>query len=341
MTPHERTRRVMVGNVAVGGGAPVSVQSMCNTKTTDAEATLAQIGRFAEAGCEIARVTVPTKDAVDPFRRICAESPLPIVADIHFDYRLAIAAIEAGAAAVRVNPGNIGSFDRVDAVIDTAGEKGCAIRIGVNAGSLAKEYDERQDLTLPEKLVASAESFTTHFEDRGFTDFILSAKVHGVNETVEGVTEAGTARQGTVKSSIALGMLLAEGIGDTMRVSLTADPVEEVRVGWEILSSLGIRRLHPELVSCPTCGRTQVDLIDIAEEVERRLQTVKAPITVAVMGCVVNGPGEASGADIGVACGKGSALVFAGGEILRKVSEDEIVDVLFEEIGKRWPAVES
>ena len=357
MTPHERTRRVMVGNVAVGGGAPVSVQSMCNTKTTDAEATLAQIGRFAEAGCEIARVTVPTKDAVDPFRRICAESPLPIVADIHFDYRLAIAAIEAGAAAVRVNPGNIGSFDRVDAVIDTAGEKGCAIRIGVNAGSLAKEYDERQDLTLPEKLVASAESFTTHFEDRGFTDFILSAKVHGVNETVEvnrrlsealpqvplhiGVTEAGTARQGTVKSSIALGMLLAEGIGDTMRVSLTADPVAEVRVGWEILSSLGIRRLHPELVSCPTCGRTQVDLIDIAEEVERRLQTVKAPITVAVMGCVVNGPGEASGADIGVACGKGSALVFAGGEILRKVSEDEIVDVLFEEIGKRWPAVES
>ncbi len=220
MTPHERTRRVMVGNVAVGGGAPVSVQSMCNTKTTNAEATLAQIGRFAEAGCEIARVTVPTKDAVEPFRRICAESPLPIVADIHFDYRLAIAAIEAGASAVRVNPGNIGSFDRVDAVIDAAGEKGCAIRIGVNAGSLAKEYDERQDLTLPEKLVASAESFVAHFEDRGFTDFVLSAKVHGVNETVEvnrrlsealpqvplhiGVTEAGTARQGTVKSSIAL-----------------------------------------------------------------------------------------------------------------------------------------
>lgn len=357
MTPHESTRRVMVGKVPVGGGAPVSVQSMCNAKTSDAEATLAQIRRFADAGCEIVRVTLPTADAVDSFRRICAESPLPVVADIHFDYRLAIAAIESGAAAVRINPGNIGSFDRVDAVIDAAAQAGCAIRIGVNAGSLAKEYDERPDLTLTDKLVASAESFVAHFEGRGFTNFVLSAKVHGVQDTIEvnrrlsqalpqvplhiGVTEAGTTRQGTVKSAIALGALLSEGIGDTMRVSLTADPVEEVRVAWDILSSLGIRRLHPEMVSCPTCGRTQVDLIGIAEEVERRLEQITAPITVAVMGCVVNGPGEARGADIGVACGRGSAVVFAGGEILRKVSEDEIVDVLFDEIGKRWPAVES
>ena len=357
MTPHESTRRVMVGKVPVGGGAPVSVQSMCNAKTSDAEATLAQIRRFADAGCEIVRVTLPTADAVDSFRRICAESPLPVVADIHFDYKLAIAAIESGAAAVRINPGNIGSFDRVDAVIDAAAQAGCAIRIGVNAGSLAKEYDEREDLTLADKLVASAESFVAHFEGRGFTNFVLSAKVHGVQDTIEvnrrlsqalpqvplhiGVTEAGTTRQGTVKSAIALGALLSEGIGDTMRVSLTADPVEEVRVAWDILSSLGIRRLPPELVSCPTCGRTQVDLIGIAEEVERRLEQIAAPITVAVMGCVVNGPGEARGADIGVACGRGSAVVFAGGEILRKVSEDEIVDVLFDEIGKRWPAVES
>ncbi len=357
MTPHESTRRVMVGKVPVGGGAPVSVQSMCNAKTSDAEATLAQIRRFADAGCEIVRVTLPTADAVDSFRRICAESPLPVVADIHFDYKLAIAAIESGAAAVRINPGNIGSFDRVDAVIDAAAQAGCAIRIGVNAGSLAKEYDEREDLTLADKLVASAESFVAHFEGRGFTNFVLSAKVHGVQDTIEvnrrlsqalpqvplhiGVTEAGTTRQGTVKSAIALGALLSEGIGDTMRVSLTADPVEEVRVAWDILSSLGIRRLHPEMVSCPTCGRTQVDLIGIAEEVERRLEQIAAPITVAVMGCVVNGPGEARGADIGVACGRGSAVVFAGGEILRKVSEDEIVDVLFDEIGKRWPAVES
>ena len=357
MTPHESTRRVLVGKVPVGGGAPVSVQSMCNAKTSDAEATLAQIRRFADAGCEIVRVTLPTADAVDSFRRICAESPLPVVADIHFDYKLAIAAIESGAAAVRINPGNIGSFDRVDAVIDAAAQAGCAIRIGVNAGSLAKEYDEREDLTLADKLVASAESFVAHFEGRGFTNFVLSAKVHGVQDTIEvnrrlsqalpqvplhiGVTEAGTTRQGTVKSAIALGALLSEGIGDTMRVSLTADPVEEVRVAWDILSSLGIRRLHPEMVSCPTCGRTQVDLIGIAEEVERRLEQIAAPITVAVMGCVVNGPGEARGADIGVACGRGSAVVFAGGEILRKVSEDEIVDVLFDEIGKRWPAVES
>lgn len=357
MTPHESTRRVMVGKVPVGGGAPVSVQSMCNAKTSDAEATLAQIRRFADAGCEIVRVTLPTADAVDSFRRICAESPLPVVADIHFDYKLAIAAIESGAAAVRINPGNIGSFDRVDAVIDAAAQAGCAIRIGVNAGSLAKEYDEREDLTLADKLVASAESFVAHFEGRGFTNFVLSAKVHGVQDTIEvnrrlsqalpqvplhiGVTEAGTTRQGTVKSAIALDALLSEGIGDTMRVSLTADPVEEVRVAWDILSSLGIRRLHPEMVSCPTCGRTQVDLIGIAEEVERRLEQIAAPITVAVMGCVVNGPGEARGADIGVACGRGSAVVFAGGEILRKVSEDEIVDVLFDEIGKRWPAVES
>ena len=303
------TRRVMVGDVAVGGGAPVSVQSMCTTKTADAEATLEQIRRLADAGCEIIRATVPDKASLEPFGRICAESPIPVVADIHFDHNLAIGAARHGAAALRINPGNIGSFERVDAVIDAAGEAGCAIRIGVNAGSLDPKVGERTDLTLPEKLVASSVAFVEHFEARGFDDIVLSAKAHSVPVTIEtyralsrelpdvplhlGVTEAGTLRQGTVKNSVGVGILLAEGIGNTIRLSLTADPVEEVDVAWDLLGALGLRRLHPELVSCPTCGRTQVDLIAMAEEVSTRLSRVNAPISVAVMGCVVNGPGEA------------------------------------------------
>ena len=347
------TRKIHVGSVTIGGGAPVSVQSMCNTKTTNAKATLAQIQQLSEAGCEIVRVSLPQPAAINSFSKICAESPLPVVADIHFDWRLAIAAIDSGASAVRINPGNIGSFDRVDAVIDAAAEAGIAIRIGVNAGSLDKSIEEREGLSLPDKLVLSAVSFVRHFEERGFSDFILSAKVHGAKDTIEtnrrlsrelptvplhiGVTEAGTRRQGTIKSAFALGTLLAEGIGDTMRVSLTDDPVEEVKVAWDILSSVGLRRLHPELVSCPTCGRTEVDLIAIAAEVQRRLQQIDVPITVAVMGCVVNGPGEARDADIGVACGKGQGMIFAKGQIVRKVSEPEIVTALMEEIPLRWP----
>ena len=346
------TRKVMVGDVAVGGGAPVTVQSMCNTKTADADATLAQIKRLADAGCEIIRATVPNKESLDAFGRICEESPLPVVADIHFDYRLAIEAARRGAAALRINPGNIGSFDKVDAVIDEAGAAGCAIRIGVNAGSLDPAIGERTDMTLPEKLVASSVSFVEHFEDRGFCDIVLSAKAHSVPVTLEtyrslsqtlptvplhlGVTEAGTLRQGTVKNSVGVGILLAEGIGNTIRLSLTADPVEEVDVAWDLLSSLGLRRLHPELVSCPTCGRTQVDLIAMAEEVSRRLSRVNAPISVAVMGCVVNGPGEARDADIGIACGKGQGLLFAGGEPIRKVREEDMVDELFAEIESRF-----
>ncbi len=347
-----KTRQVHVGNVPVGGGAPVSVQSMTNTNPEDAYATLAQIDKLAQAGCEIIRCTVPRMEALDAFKHICTESPLPVVADIHFDYKLAIEAIRHGAAAVRINPGNIGSFDRVDAVIDTAGEYGVPIRIGVNAGSLDKSVDERQDLSLSQKLVASAISFVDHFEQRGFYDVVLSAKAHDVPTTLEtyrnlsrelphiplhlGVTEAGTALQGTIKSAVGLGALLEEGIGDTMRVSLTADPTEEVRVGWEILAALGMRRRGPELVSCPTCGRTQVNLIAIAEEVEKRLASVRAPITVAVMGCVVNGPGEARGADIGVACGRGKGVLFANGETIRTVEEDHIVDALMEEIERRF-----
>ncbi len=346
------TRRVMVGDVAVGGGAPVSVQSMCTTKTADAEATLEQIRRLADAGCEIIRTTVPDKASLEPFGRICAESPIPVVADIHFDHNLAIGAARHGAAALRINPGNIGSFERVDEVIDAAGEAGCAIRIGVNAGSLDPKVGERTDLTLPEKLVASSVAFVEHFEARGFDDIVLSAKAHSVPVTIEtyralsrelpdvplhlGVTEAGTLRQGTVKNSVGVGILLAEGIGNTIRLSLTADPVEEVDVAWDLLGALGLRRLHPELVSCPTCGRTQVDLIAMAEEVSTRLSRVKAPISVAVMGCVVNGPGEARDADIGIACGKGQGMIFVHGEPLRKVDEEHMVDELFLEIEERF-----
>ena len=346
--PRELTRQVRVGGVAVGGGAPVSVQSMCTTPTSDADATLAQITRLAAAGCEIIRVAVPDAAALDGFQRICAESSLPVVADIHFDHRLAIEACRRGAAALRVNPGNIGSWERVDAVIDEAGAAGIPIRIGVNAGSLDPAYAERPDLTQVEKVVGSASSFVAHFRERGFRDIVLSAKAHGVPTTVEvnralsrelpdvplhiGVTEAGTARQGTVKNAAAVGALLMEGIGDTMRLSLTADPVEEVHVAWDLLSAVGLRRLRPELVSCPTCGRCQWDLMGVAAEVERRLAGVRAPITVAVMGCVVNGPGEAKGADIGLAGGRGKAVLFASGEKIRTVDEADAVDELFAEI---------
>ena len=344
------TRRVMVGDVPIGGGAPVVVQSMTCTPTTDADATLAQVRVLAEAGCDLVRVTVPSKEALEPFARVCDESPVPIVADIHFDYRLAIGAVRAGAAKLRINPGNIGDWDRVDAVIDAAGEAGAAIRIGVNAGSLDKAIAERDDLSQPEKLVASSLQFVEHFEKRGFTDIVLSAKAHSVPTTLDtyralsreiprvplhlGVTEAGTVQQGTIKSAVGLGILLSEGIGDTMRVSLTADPVEEPPVCWGILQALGLRRRGPELVSCPTCGRTQVDLIGLAEEVGERLKGCSKPISVAVMGCVVNGPGEASDADVGVACGRGVGMVFRHGEVIRKVPEDQIVDALMEEIDK-------
>lgn len=346
----ELTRPVMVGDVQIGGGAPVVVQSMTCTPTTDAASTLAQVRALAGAGCDIVRVSVPTKEALGPFGAICRESPVPIVADIHFDYRLAIGAVQAGAAKLRINPGNIGDWDRVDAVIDAAGEAGAAIRIGVNAGSLDRTIAERDDLTQPEKLVASSLEFIEHFEKRGFADIVLSAKAHSVLTTLDtyrslsreiphvplhlGVTEAGTVQQGTIKSSVGLGILLSEGIGDTMRVSLTADPVEEPPVCWGILSALGLRRRGPELVSCPTCGRTQVDLIGLAERVSDRLKTCDKPISVAVMGCVVNGPGEASDADVGVACGRGVGMVFRHGEVIRKVPEAQIVDALMEEIDK-------
>lgn len=338
--------QVNVGAVALGGHAPVRVQSMTNTDTADPAATLAQIRALEAEGCEIVRVAIPRADALDGFERICADSPLPVVADIHFDHRLAIEATRRGAAKLRINPGNIGDLARVDAVIDAAGAAGIPIRIGVNAGSLAREYRDL-DMPLAEKLAASAVSFCEHFASRGFSDIVVSAKASSVLTTIEtyrmlaarvpyplhiGVTEAGTTFSGTIKSAVGLGALLEEGIGDTLRVSLTAPPEEEVRVAWEILAALDIRRRGPELISCPTCGRCQVDLVRIASEVEHRLRTLDVPIKVAVMGCVVNGPGEARDADVGVAAGKGVGLVFRHGEPVRKVPEAKIVDALFEEI---------
>jgi (E)-4-hydroxy-3-methylbut-2-enyl-diphosphate synthase len=348
LTPRRDTRPVMVGSVPIGGGAPVSVQSMTNTDTRDPIATLAQIARLAEAGCEIVRVAIPRSDSLDGFSAICAASPLPVVADIHFDHTLAIEAARRGAAKLRINPGNIGSLERVDAVIEAAGEVGIPVRIGVNAGSLADEYDAK-DWPLAEKLVASAVAFCEHVSSRGFEDIVVSAKASSVNTTVEayrkladavpyplhlGVTEAGTLRTGTVKSAAGLGILLADGIGDTMRVSLTADPVEEARVAWDLLAALDIRRRGPEVVSCPTCGRCEVDLIGIAEQVQERLAGSRLPLKVAVMGCVVNGPGEARDADIGVAAGKGVGLVFVKGQPVRKVPESDIVTALMEEIDR-------
>lgn len=340
------TRQVLVGGVPIGGGSPVVVQSMTNTDTRDCVATLDQISRLAEAGCEVVRVAIPHADALDGFAAVCAASPLPVVADIHYDHRLAIESIARGAAKVRINPGNIGSLDRVDAIVDAAGAAGIPIRIGVNAGSLAAEHRDL-DWPLEDKLVASAVRFCEHVSARGFDDIVVSAKASSVRATVGayrrladevpyplhlGITEAGTPFSGTVKSAVGIGVLLEEGIGDTIRVSLTADPVEEVAVAWEILAALDLRRRSPELISCPTCGRCEVDLVRIATEVEHRLRSLHAPLKVAVMGCVVNGPGEAREADVGVAAGRGVGLIFRHGQPVRKVAEERIVEALFEEI---------
>lgn len=348
----ELTHQVSVGGVTIGGGAPVRVQSMLTAPTDKPQEALKQAQSLIDEGCEIIRVAIPRSSSLDGFEQICAECPVPVIADIHFDYRLALEAARRGAAALRINPGNIGSWDRVDAIIDEAGSRGLPIRIGVNAGSISRDLDERTDMSLPDKLVVSAQSFVDHFEQRGFHDIVLSAKAHDVLVTVEtyqrlsaalptvplhlGITEAGTARQGTIKSSVGLGILLHEGIGDTIRVSLTAPPQEELPVAWGILASLGLRRRTPELVSCPTCARCQVDMIPIATQVEQRLSKMSLPISVAVMGCEVNGPGEARGADIGVACGRGGGSIFVGDKIIARASADEIVDVLFREIESRF-----
>lgn len=340
------TRRLEVGGVAVGGGAPVSVQSMTNTDTRDVTATLDQIRRLAEAGCEIARCAVPDLDAARALREIRAGSQLPVIADIHFDYRLALAAIEGGVDGLRLNPGNIGEHWKVQEVVRACAARRVPIRIGVNGGSLEKELLEKYGHPTAEAMVESALGHIRLLEDLGYREIKVSLKASDIRRTVEayrllarqvdyplhiGITEAGTTWSGTIKSAIGLGVLLYEGIGDTLRVSLTGDPVEEVKVGWEILKSLELRERGPVFVSCPTCGRCQIDLIPVAEEIERRLRTLPKKITVAVMGCVVNGPGEAREADVGIAGGKGQGLLFRRGEVVRKVAESELVEALVEE----------
>lgn len=345
----EKTHTVKVGDVLLGGGSPVSVQSMLNAESTDAGENLEQIERLRDAGCEIVRMAIPRRESLSVFQKVCALSPLPVVADIHFDADLAIEAARRGAAKLRINPGNIGGLAATDAVIDAASASGIPIRIGVNAGSLDKDLAKDDSLSLPEKLVRSATEYVRYIEEeRDFHDIVISAKVNSVPATIEtyrslskelphiplhiGVTEAGTAMQGMIKSASGLGVLLFEGIGDTLRISLTDDPVLEVRAAWQLLSVLGLRDGVPELVSCPTCGRCEVDMIPIAKEVEERLAHVRKTVKVAVMGCVVNGPGEASDADVGVACGRGTAALFANGKIKRKIDESEIVDALMDEI---------
>ena len=338
------TKQIKVGSVLVGGGAPVSIQSMTNTRTDDVEATLRQIRELAAAGCEIVRVAVPDLAAAKAVGKIKEQCPLPLVVDIHFDYKLALEAIAAGADKVRINPGNIGGEDRVKAVADACRQKNIPIRIGVNGGSLEKPLLAKYGGVCPEAMVESAFGHIKLLNKFEFDDICVSLKSSSVPMTMKayqimsqesnyplhiGVTEAGTVRMGTLKSAVGIGGLLALGIGDTMRVSLSADPVEEVYAARDILKAAGIRKEGAELVSCPTCGRTRIDLISLAGEVEERLKTVDKPITVAVMGCVVNGPGEASAADCGIAGGVGEGLLFKKGQIIKKVPQDQLVDELF------------
>lgn len=343
------TRTVNVGGIKIGGGNPVSIQSMCNTDTRDVKSTVSQIHLLEEAGCEIIRVAVPDMEAAAAVSQIKKQIKIPLVADIHFDYRLALECIKNGIDKVRINPGNIGEHTRVKKVADAAKVAGIPIRIGVNGGSLERELVIKYGGVTADALVESAMGHIKILNDVDFCDMVVSIKVSNVPMMIEayrkfskisdiplhiGVTESGTERMGTLKSGIGIGTLLSEGIGDTMRVSLTADPVKEVQLAKDILSVLEKRKGGINFVSCPTCGRTQIDLIKIASEVEERISGIDKPIKVAVMGCVVNGPGEARDADIGIAGGKGEGLIFKKGEILRKVPEDKIVDELIKEIEK-------
>ncbi|MDW7709401.1 MAG: flavodoxin-dependent (E)-4-hydroxy-3-methylbut-2-enyl-diphosphate synthase [Deferrisomatales bacterium] len=346
--PHRRsTRPLRLGRVAVGGGAPVSVQSMCSTDTRDSEATLSQIRRLETAGCEIVRVAVPDADAAAALVPIRRGTKTPLVADVHFDHRLALAALEAGVDGLRLNPGNIGARWKVEEVVRAARERSVPIRIGVNAGSLEKALLERFGGPRPEALVESALGHVRLLEDLGYREIKVSLKDSNVPRTVEayrvlagqcdypfhvGITEAGTLLRGAVKSAVGLGILFYLGLGDTVRVSLTGDPEPEVGVAYGILRALGLRARGVEVISCPTCGRTRVGLAALAEEVESRLASVSAPLTVAVMGCEVNGPGEAREADVGVACGRGAGLLFRRGQVVRKVPEAEIADALVAEV---------
>ena len=340
------SRQISVGNIKIGGGAPISVQSMCNTDTRDVKATVKQIAEIKEAGCDIVRLAVLDMEAAKKIAEIKKQVEIPIVADIHFDYRLALECARGGVDKIRINPGNIGAPDRVRAVAEECGNRGIPIRIGVNGGSLEKELLEKYKSPTPDALCESALGHIKLLEDCGFRDIALSIKSSNVLSTVQayrkiadmidyplhiGVTEAGTQYGGIIKNSIGIGALLLDGIGDTLRVSLTAPPAEEVTAGIEILKSLGLRK-GIRLVSCPTCGRCRVDMISVANEVNRRISSINKDITVAVMGCAVNGPGEAREADIGIACGEGEALLFKHGETVRKIPIEKAADELVKEI---------
>ena len=352
MIIRRQTRKIQVGSVAVGGDAPVAVQSMTNTDTSDVEATVAQIKRLQDAGCDIVRVAVIDQEAAAAITQIQNKIRIPLIADIHFDYRLAIASMENGADGIRINPGNLGGEEKTKLVVDAAKAHKVPIRVGVNSGSIEKDLLKTHGYPTPTNTTALIESAMRNVrlvEKYGLTDIKISIKSSDVLTTVNsyqqiskvtdyplhlGVTEAGGLIAGTVKSSVALGILLSQGIGDTLRISLTRDPVEEIRVGFELLRALKIRERGPELISCPTCGRTKIDLFGLAEEVERFVQTMESPLKVAVMGCIVNGPGEARQADIGVAGGNGVGIIFKKGEIWKKVDEKELMNVFMAELKK-------
>lgn len=350
MADRRNTKAIQIGDRLIGGGNPVLIQSMCNTKTEDAAATVAQILKLEQAGCDIIRVAVPTMEAARALKEIKKEIHIPLVADIHFDYRLAIAAIENGADKIRINPGNIGSEDRVRAVVDKAKEYGVPIRVGVNSGSLEKELIEKYHGVTSEGIVESALLKVRMIEEMGYDNLVISIKSSDVLMCIKaheliaqktsyplhvGITEAGTVTSGTIKSSVGLGIILYQGIGDTIRVSLTGDPVEEVKTAKQILKTLGLRQGGVEVVSCPTCGRTQIDLISLANQVETMVTEFDhLNVKVAVMGCVVNGPGEAREADLGIAGGIGEGLLIKKGEIIRKVPEGELLEALRDELAK-------
>ena len=349
MITRKKTRQIHIGDVAIGGDAPIAVQSMTNTDTRDVEATVAQVHRLEQTGCEIIRVAVPDLEAALAIQSIRDQITIPLIADIHFDHRLAIASMEHGAQGIRINPGNIGGAEKLAKVVAAAKQHAVPIRVGVNSGSVEKDILAKYGHPVPDALVESALRNVALLEEQGFKNIKISLKSSDALNTVEayrklseqcdyplhlGVTEAGGLIAGTVKSSVALGLLLYEGIGDTFRISLTRDPVEEIRVAFELLRSLHIRERGPELISCPTCGRCQINLFNLAEKVEQHVQSIDTPLKVAVMGCVVNGPGEAREADIGLAGGKGVGIIFKKGKLYKKVPEENLLQVFLEELNK-------
>ena len=348
-TKTHKSRPVNIGSVTIGGENTIAVQSMTNTKTHQVAETIAQIKELEKAGCDLVRVAVPDQESVEALKSIKSGIEIPLIADVHFNWQLAIKAIENGADKIRINPGNIGDLERVAEIIRKAKERKIPIRIGVNAGSLHKKFRHLAEKNLAEALVKSAVEFVRFFENQQFQNIVISVKSSSVTTTIQayqelagmvdyplhlGVTEAGTLLSGSIKSAVGLGVLLYQGIGDTIRVSLTADPVREIRVGYEILRALNLRNVGPEIISCPTCGRCEVELISLVENIEQKLLSYKIPLRVAIMGCVVNGPGEAREADIGIAMGKKSGVLFAKGEPIKKVAEADFIESLMLEVQK-------